>query len=184
MVFFKYYRTKSLYQLNHISLKREYNNLLSVIIPRHIERLEEIIEILKQHNLTFYCHSWKTKIPEKTDIYLVDTYGETEKFFNLIKIVFVGGSFINHGGQNPLEAVRHGCFVLYGPNVNNFKNIYNYLDKIKVSKKVVNDKNLNKNIKELFRNKSKSKLVVKKVKKFGDRILISTIREIERTLHK
>ena len=57
----------------------------------------------------------------------VDTYGETEKFFNLIKIVFVGGSLINHGGQNPLEPARHGCNVLYGPNVNNFKNIYNYL---------------------------------------------------------
>ena len=71
---------------------------------------------------------------KKTDIYLVDTYGETEKFFNLIKIVFVGGSFVNHGGQNPLEPVRHGCNVLYGPYVNNFKNIYDYLDKIKYQK--------------------------------------------------
>ena len=75
-------------------------------------------------------------------------------------------------------------FVLYGPYVNNFKHIYNYLDKIKLSKKVGNIQNLNKKIKILFKNKNKSKLVVKKVKKFGDKILISTVKEIERELNK
>ena len=167
----------------HKILKRKYNNLLSVIIPRHVERSNELVEMFNNHNLNIHCHSWKTQIPKKTDIYLVDTYGETEKFFNLIKIVFVGGSFVNHGGQNPLEPVRHGCFVLYGPYVNNFKHIYNYLDKIKLSKKVGNIQNLNKKIKILFKNKNKSKLVVKKVKKFGDKILISTVKEIERVLN-
>ena len=166
----------------HKILKREYNNLLSVIIPRHVERSNELVEMINQHNLNVHCHSWKTEIPKKTDIYLVDTYGETEKFFNLIKIVFVGGSFVNHGGQNPLEPVRHGCFVLYGPYVNNFKNIYNYLDKIKLSQKVSNIRNLNKKIKILFKNKSKSKAVVRKVKKFGNEILINTIKEIEKEL--
>ncbi len=166
----------------HKILKRKYNNLLSVIIPRHVERSNELVEMINQHNLNVHCHSWKTEIPEKTDIYLVDTYGETEKFFNLIKIVFVGGSFVNHGGQNPLEPVRHGCFVLYGPYVNNFKNIYNYLDKIKLSQKVSNIRNLNKKIKILFKNKSKSKAVVRKVKKFGNEILINTIKEIEKEL--
>ncbi len=168
----------------HKILKREYNNLLSVIIPRHVERSNELVEMINQHNLNVHCHSWKTEIPKKTDIYLVDTYGETEKFFNLIKIVFVGGSFVNHGGQNPLEPVRHGCFVLYGPYVNNFKNIYNYLDKIKLSQKVSNTRNLNKKIKILFKNKSKSKAVVRKVKKFGNEILISTIKEIEKELNQ
>ncbi len=167
----------------HKILKRKHNNLLSVIIPRHVERSNELIEMFNQHKLNVHCHSWKSKIPEKTDIYLVDTYGETEKFFNLIKIVFVGGSFVKHGGQNPLEPVRHGCFVLYGPYVNNFKNIYNYLDKINLSKKVNNIQNLNKKIKILFKNKNKSKLVVRKVKKFGDKILISTVKEIERVLN-
>ena len=168
----------------HKILKTKYNNLLSVIIPRHVERSNELVEMFNHHNLNVHCHSWKSKIPEKTDIYLVDTYGETEKFFNLIKIVFVGGSFVDHGGQNPLEPVRHGCFVLYGPYVNTFKNIYDYLDKIKLSKKVSNIQNLNKKIKILFKNKSKSKIVVRKVKKFGNKILIKTIKEIEKELNK
>ena len=168
----------------HKILKKKYRNFLSVIIPRHIDRTNEIVEIFKENNLEVHCHSWKNKIQKKVDIYIVDTYGETEKFFNLVKIVFVGGSLINHGGQNPLEPARHGCKVLYGPYVNNFKNIYNYLDKIKVSKKVEETKSLYKNIELLIRNKSKTKSVIKKVKNLGDKILIITIKEIQRSLIK
>ena len=108
----------------------------------------------------------------------------TEKFFNLIKIVFIGGSLIKHGGQNPLEPARHGCNVLYGPYVDNFKSIYNYLDKIKVSKRIQGDKSLYKNIETLIRNNRKTKSVVKKVKNLGDKILIMTIKEIKKTLVK
>ena len=168
----------------HKILKKKYRNLLSIIIPRHIHRSKQIIEMMKENNLKIHCHSWNRQISNKIDVYIVDTYGETEKFFNLIKIVFVGGSLVSHGGQNPLEPARHGCNVLYGPNINNFKNIYNYLDKIKVSKKVQGGKSLQKNIELLIRNKKKTKSVVKKVKKLGDNILILTIKEIERSLTK
>ena len=168
----------------HKILRKKYRNFLTVIIPRHINRSKELITMFNENNLKVHCHSWKRKISSDIDIYLVDTYGETEKFFNLIKIVFVGGSLINHGGQNPLEPARHGCSVLYGPNVNNFKNIYNYLDHIKLSKKVLNDKSLLKNIENLIRNKNKSKSVVKNIKNLGNNILINTIKEIENTLVK
>ncbi len=168
----------------HKTLKKKYKNLISIIIPRHIDRSSEIVEIFNENNLKVHCHSWKSKIPEKVDIYLVDAYGETEKFFNLIKIVFVGGSLVKHGGQNPLEPARHGCNVLYGPYIDNFKNIYSYLDKIKVSKKIHDNKSLYKNIETLIKNKSKTKSVVKRVKNLGDKILILTIKEIENTLIK
>ena len=168
----------------HKILKKKYRNLLCIIIPRHIHRSKQIIEMMKDNNMKIHCHSWNSQIPNKTDVYIVDTYGETEKFFNLIKIVFVGGSLINHGGQNPLEPARHGCNVLYGPHIDNFKNIYNYLDRIKVSKKVRGSKSLQKNIELLIRNKNKTKSVIKKVKKLGDNILILTMKEIERSLTK
>ena len=168
----------------HRLLKKKYKNFLSIIIPRHIDRSKDLLEIFNQHDLKVHCHSWKSKIPEKIDIYLVDTYGETEKFFNLIKIVFVGGSLVNHGGQNPLEPARHGCNILYGPYVYNFKNIYNYLDRIKVSKRVQDNKSLSKNIEVLIRNKNKTKSVIKRIKNLGDKLLITTIKEIENTLLK
>ena len=168
----------------HKILKKKYNNLLSVIIPRHIDRSKELVEVLKGNNLKVHCHSWKTQIPKNIDIYLVDTYGETEKFFNLIKIVFVGGSLVGHGGQNPLEAARHGCKVLHGPYVNNFKNIYNYLKQIHVTKEIKSEKSLKKNIEILIKNKKNTKSLIKKVKKLGDKILISAKKEIENTIIK
>ncbi len=168
----------------HKILKKKYKNIISIIIPRHIDRSLELIKVFNEYNLKVHCHSWKRKIPEKTDIYLVDTYGETEKFFNLIKIVFVGGSLVKHGGQNPLEPARHGCKILYGPYIDNFKNIYNYLNKINVSKKIQGDKGLQKNIQLLISNKSKAKSVIKRVKNIGDKILILTKKEIEKTLVK
>ena len=49
----------------HKILKRKYNNLLSVIIPRHVERSNELVEMFNNHNLNIHCHSWKTQIPKK-----------------------------------------------------------------------------------------------------------------------
>ena len=166
----------------HKKLRKKHNNLLSVIIPRHINRSRELVEMFKENNLKVHCHSWKIQVPKNIDIYLVDTYGETEKFFNLIKIVFVGGSLVNHGGQNPLEPARHGCNILYGPYVNNFKKIYDYLDKIQVSKKIRGDKSLLKNIELLISNKSKGRSVIRRVSNLGDRISKFVIKEIESSI--
>ena len=168
----------------HKILKKKYKNFISIVIPRHINRSSDLVKMFDEHNLKVHCHSWKSKIQEKIDIYLVDSYGETEKFFNIIKIVFVGGSLVKHGGQNTLEPARYGCNVLYGPYIDNFKNIYNYLNKIKVSKKIQSDKSLLKNIEMLIRNKNKAKSVINRVKNLGDKILILTIKEIENILVK
>ena len=63
---------------------------------------------------------WLDYIKPYIDDYIVDTYGETETFYNLSNIVFMGGSIIKHGGQNPLEAARYGCKIIHGPNIENF----------------------------------------------------------------
>ena len=57
---------------------------------------------------------------------------------------------INHGGQNPLEATRYGCKVLHGPNINNFKEIYYFLKKNKMSKKINNQKEMINSLNKLF----------------------------------
>ena len=88
-----------------------------------------MINSLKNLNLKIHLHSSKSKIPKDIDIYLVDTYGETKSFFKISKVVFVGGSIIEHGGQNPLEAARFGCKILHGKHINNFLEIYSILSK-------------------------------------------------------
>jgi 3-deoxy-D-manno-octulosonic-acid transferase len=104
----------------HKSLKKKYKNLLTIIIPRHIERTKTIIRELHKLGLKTQTHEPKMKIDKKIDIYIVNSYGKTKSFYSLCKNVFLGGSLINHGGQNPLEATRYGCNILHGPNIDNF----------------------------------------------------------------
>ena len=89
-----------------------------------------------------FLHSNKKKITDKTNVYLVDTYGETGLFFDISKNIFMGKSFFIDGGQNPLEPARKNCKILYGPKVSNFKVIYKYLDDKKIAFKVKNQNNL------------------------------------------
>ena len=83
--------------------------------------------------LKVHLENPKTKVDPNTDIFLVNSYGKTKSFYKNCKNVFLGGSMIKHGGQNPLEAVRYGCNILHGPNVDNFREIYDFLKKKKIS---------------------------------------------------
>ncbi len=63
-----------------------------------------------------------------TDIYVADTMGELGLFYRLAPIVFMGGSLVEHGGQNPIEAIKLGASVIHGPHVFNFTDVYEALD--------------------------------------------------------
>ena len=117
----------------HKKLKKKERKLITIIIPRHVSRTNEIKKTLNKIELNCILHSSNEKIKKNTDIYLVDSYGETSKFYNLANISFVGGSIIKHGGQNPLEPARLGNYIISGPNVKNFKEIYAFLNKLKMS---------------------------------------------------
>jgi 3-deoxy-D-manno-octulosonic-acid transferase len=63
-----------------------------------------------------------------THVYVADTMGELGLFYRLAPIVFMGGSLVEHGGQNPIEAVKLGAAIVHGPHVFNFTDIYEALD--------------------------------------------------------
>ena len=117
----------------HKRLKKRETKLITIIIPRHINRTNEIINALSNLNLNCITHSSNQKIQKKTDVYLVDSYGESSRFYNLTNVVFMGGSIIKHGGQNPLEPARLGNYIINGPNVKNFREIYAFLNNLKMS---------------------------------------------------
>ena len=123
-------------------------------------------------------HESKAKIKENIDVYIIDSYGKTKSVYNICKTVFLGGSLINHGGQNPLEATRYGCNILHGPNIENFKEIYNYLGKLKISLKVNNYSQLSTKLISLLSKKNKSNLIQNKLNKIGDKILSDTYNEV------
>jgi 3-deoxy-D-manno-octulosonic-acid transferase len=59
-----------------------------------------------------------------TDIYIADTIGEMGLFYRLAPIVFLGGSLVPHGGQNPIEPAKLGAALIHGPHIHNFADVY------------------------------------------------------------
>ena len=90
--------------------------------------------------------------------------------FIILVILLLGGSIVKHGGQNPLEPVRLGNHIINGPNIGNFKEIYTFLKKNKISKTTSNINKI-KNIIEKKINKKLSKKNIKKIFNKGDKIL-------------
>ena len=162
----------------HIKLKKTINNLLTIIIPRHVERCDQIKRDLERLGLIVHLHESKKKINLKTDIYLVNTYGKTKLFFNNCKNVFLGGSLINHGGQNPLEAARYNCNILHGPNMFNFREIYNFLKNKNISFRVNNSRDLFRKLKYLLLLKNHSNDNKNKINNLGTLILKETFKKI------
>lgn len=168
----------------HKKLKIKYKNLLTVIIPRHIHRTKKIIKEIKELNLKIHLHDSRKKIDKETDIYLVNSFGQTQSFFKACKTVFLGGSIIEHGGQNPLEAAKYGCQILHGPNVWNFKEIYNLLEVHGMSNKITTTKQLSLKVEQIFNSKKNSKKLQLKIKILGNKILESTLKEINFYMNK
>ena len=164
--------------LVHKKLKVKYKNLLTIIIPRHVSRVNKITQEMKKLNLNTHIHNSKNKMKKNTDIYLVNSYGETKSFFKTCKIVFLGGSLIKHGGQNPLEPARYGCKIIHGPNIWNFKEVYNLLNRFNISSKTSGINQMTKVINNLFKNKFNSMKIKLTINSLGHKILQDTFREI------
>jgi len=158
----------------HLLLKNRVKNLMTIIIPRHIHRVEDIVDEIKDLGLKVCLHSEKKNSLKHADIYIVDTFGETRKFHEIASTVFLGGSIIKRGGQNPLEAARYGAKILHGPNTDNFKDIYKYLRSLNNSKKIKTPNELANQI--VFK---KNKRIGKKIKNVGDKILKKTINVLD-----
>ncbi len=111
----------------HRRVQQKIQTLCTIIAPRHPERGTSIAELAKSMGLRVAQRSLAQLPADATDIYVADTIGELGLFYTLTDIAFVGGSFINHGGQNPLEAVRLSTAVITGPSQHNFADVYRAL---------------------------------------------------------
>ncbi|SDS92576.1 3-deoxy-D-manno-octulosonic acid transferase [Bradyrhizobium canariense] len=112
----------------HRTLAGYFPSLLSVIVPRHPDRGEAIARTIEASGLHVALRSHGDLPIATTDIYVADTMGELGLFYRLAPIVFMGGSLVRHGGQNPIEAIKLGASIVHGPHVFNFTDVYDALD--------------------------------------------------------
>ena len=157
----------------HILLKEKEKNLITIIIPRHINRVDKIVNELKNLNLKVITHSSKQKKFDDIDIYIVDTFGLSKNFYQISPTVLLGKSILHKGGQNPLEASRFNCNILHGPNIDNFQDIYKHLNKLRISKEI---KSLNDLVSKIKFKKNYTNS--KKLKKISNEIFKKTIEKL------
>ncbi|NCB49702.1 MAG: 3-deoxy-D-manno-octulosonic acid transferase [Alphaproteobacteria bacterium] len=138
----------------HKELKKKYPNLLTIITPRHINRRDEILNVLEKNGLEVAVRSKGEELKDTTDIYLADTMGELTMFYKLALAIFVGGSLIPFGGQNMLEPMREGAYVMVGPHAFNFREIVSEGTKAGALKIVSDPKDLEKNVEKVFSKES------------------------------
>jgi len=165
----------------HKELRLKNKNLLTILIPRHANRSSAIANELKNIGLKIITRSSNELISKSTDIYIVDTYGETSKFYELSNITFLGGSLVPHGGQNPLEPARMGNYILHGPNIQNFTEIYNMLSKLNISSKINSIFNMKKIVNKKIKYEQPKK-VGQKLIHIGNNILKKNLNEINKYL--
>ena len=107
----------------HRVLLAEHPGLLTIIAPRHPVRGADIAADIRAAGLTCALRSAGEPVTPDTDIYVANTVGELGLFYLASPIAFMGGSLIQHGGQNLLEPARLGTAILHGPHMFNFQTI-------------------------------------------------------------
>lgn len=112
----------------HRALSHFFPSLLTVIVPRHAHRGDAIAAMLQAGGVSVAQRSRGVLPLATTDIYVADTMGELGLFYRLSPVVFMGGSLIPHGGQNPIEPAKLGAAIVHGPHVFNFTDVYEALD--------------------------------------------------------
>ena len=167
----------------HLLLVKNNKSLKTIIVPRHINRCNRIKNICEKYNLKYQILNENEVINTSSDIIIINSYGVLQKYYKLCKIVFVGKSLIsklqNVGGQNPIEAAKHGCQILHGPFVYNFKEIYEKLANYNISEQINNEFELAKKIENNFKLPAEySNKLINSLNEYGSKILEETLKKI------
>ena len=127
-------------------LKAKLPNVLLVLVPRHPERFSQVLTLCQLRNWHVLTRSSGIRPNQSVDILLGDTMGELPLFFGAAWVAFIGGSLIDHGGHNMLEASAWSVPVLSGPHVFNFLEIGQKLEQAGALEFVGNSSELNQSL--------------------------------------
>ena len=169
----------------HLIAKKKLENILTIIIPRHVHRVNKIYSSLKNLGLEVQIKEETDDIDNLADVVLVNYYGSVNKYLQNINQIFIGKSilkkFENSGGQNPLEAAKIGCHIFHGPYVSNFEDIYKFLSNRGICEVVLNSNDLANKLDVNFKNNNKiNSEKIEKINIFSNEIFKNLIKEYSR----
>ena len=171
----------------HIKLRKKLNDVVTIIAPRHINRVSEIKELCNKKKINSKIINHDEEISNDYEVYIINYFGALSKYYKFAKSVFIGKSLIkklkDDSGQNPIDAAKSGCKIYHGPYVYNFEEIYQILKENGVSK-IINTVDdlvdylyLDLNNSNVHNNKISSKL-----NNLGEQTLFATMKNINKFL--
>jgi 3-deoxy-D-manno-octulosonic-acid transferase len=171
----------------HLQIKKKFKDIVTIIAPRHIERVWDIEIICKKFNLNVQVLNKDETIKDDKEIIIINSFGILQSYFEYAKSVFIGKSTIeklkNVGGQNPIEAAKLGCKIYHGPYVYNFKDIYEIIRENNISKKIDNHSELSNNLivdLEIFRKEDNK--ISNLINNLGQKTFTDTMKNINNFL--
>ena len=171
----------------HLKIKEKFNDLVTIIAPRHLDNIQKIKSKCEKLNLKVEVLNKDEKISQNKEIILINDFGDLQNYFEIVKSVFIGKSslekFKDVGGQNPIDAAKLGCKIYHGPYVYNFQDIYKFLKKNNISKEIRSSDELSKNIIQDIENPNKDdKRSYNLINNLGNVTLKKTMKNVEKFL--
>ena len=182
------HKTEEIFCLKtHLNIKKKHSNIITIIIPRHIDRVENIKHECDKLNLRSQILNEDEIIEENNEIIIINSYGVVSNYLSICKSVFIGKSIAKKlkpvGGQSPIEAAKYGCKIYHGPFVYNFQELYNLLSEYKITEKINDENELAKKlILDLFNSGIINNVAIENINKLGNKILLNTFYEIEKII--
>tara|TARA_Y100001958_G_C21242895_1_gene571434 strand:+ start:2616 stop:3848 length:1233 start_codon:yes stop_codon:yes gene_type:complete len=165
----------------HLKLSQINEKTTTFIIPRHLNKINDMETMIKNHKINYQKISENNEVNNFNGIVIVDQYGLADDIFEKVKIVFMGGSLINHGGQNPIEPLRYECKIITGEYFDNFTEIYEDLVMKDLVQTIKNQNELKDKLSALFKKDNIIDVDNLKFdfKNFSDEIYYNTIKFLD-----
>jgi 3-deoxy-D-manno-octulosonic-acid transferase len=133
-------------------LAANHPNLVLILAPRRIERVEEVARLLKKRNISFTLRS---SLKQVETVILLDTMGELAKVYSLGQVAFIGKSLIKPGGGHSLiEPLSYGLPALHGPFVENIVHVADKANELELAITVQGSRDIKQKVSDFLKNKS------------------------------
>lgn len=154
----------------HQSLKSILPDLLTVIVPRHPQRRDDIARDCTREGVRFTLRGDTRVLPNRNDdVYIVDTMGELGMIYRLAPIAMVGRTLSsdNGGGHNLIEPAQLGCAVLTGPKIQNQQKMFDEMDIADAIWQVQNEDELTDALRDLLTDPDARQLAITRAQQYA-----------------